>query len=136
MIDDTRTSTLIRVIVAGGRDFDDYAMLCKKLDKILVNHERVKIVSGGAKGADKLGERYAREHGHALEVFPADWNKHGRSAGIIRNAEMARYASHLVAFWDKKSKGTENMIKFAQENGLFVRVVSYNLGVDSTSIRS
>ena len=67
-----------RVIIAGGRDFNDYALLKAKCDTILAEKaatRRIVIVSGAARGADSLGERYAREHGYALDSHPADWNR-------------------------------------------------------------
>jgi hypothetical protein len=113
------------VIVAGGRDFDDYELLCRKLDIILKNQTEVVIVSGAARGADTLGERYAKERGYPVHPFPALWNKYGRRAGFIRNAEMLNYSDALVAFWDGKSRGTAHMIKIAREKGLPTRVVRY-----------
>ena len=118
----------MRVIIAGGRDFDDYEKLCKFCDKILSNQDKVKIVSGTAKGADRLGERYAEERGYKVKRFPAQWAQHKRAAGNIRNDEMADYADGLIAFWDDKSKGTMHMIDLAREKGLKVRVCRY--GVD------
>jgi hypothetical protein len=69
------------------------------------------IVSGGARGVDRLGERYARKRGLPCKVFPAQWAKYGKSAGPIRNAEMAKYTDYGVAVWDGVSRGTANMIK-------------------------
>ena len=66
-----------KVIVAGGRDFFDYTLLSKKLDAILSKKEHIIIVSGMAKGADSLCERYAREHNFLLSHFPALCNQHG-----------------------------------------------------------
>lgn len=90
-----------------------------------MNPEGIQIVSGGARGADKLGELYAHTNLHSLKVFPADWEKFGKSAGYIRNEEMAKYADCLVAFWDGKSRGTKHMIDLAHKHGLQVRVVSF-----------
>ena len=112
-----------RVIIAGGRDFNDYALLKAKCDTILAE----KAASGAARGADSLGERYAREHGYALDSHPADWNTHGKAAGPIRNAQMANSADALIAFWDGKSHGTKSMINIAKKKGLFVRVISYTI---------
>lgn len=117
----------MKVIIAGGRDFNDYDRLVAVLDKVLrrVNKEKLVIISGGARGADSLGERYAKEKGYGLEVYPADWNKHGKSAGYKRNTEMAEVAHALVAFWDEKSRGTKHMIDIAERKELKVRVVNY-----------
>lgn len=83
-----------KVIVAGTRTFDDYDLLCRKLDGMLVNKKithRIVILSGGAKGADALGERYAREREFGSQVFPADWDAHGKAAWPMRNAAVATF---------------------------------------------
>lgn len=115
----------LRVIIAGGRDFDDYDLLCRTMDTLLVNMGRVTIICGKARGADTLGERYAKERGYPVRYYPADWNTYGRSAGFIRNEEMAKNADALVAFWDGKSKGTGHMINLAKKHGLKIRVKNY-----------
>ena len=115
---------MLKVIVAGGREFKDYQKVKDSLQFYLKRFEPsgIEIVSGGAKGADSLGERYAREFGCQVKRFPADWKKYGLGAGPVRNNEMAQYADALVAF-DTGGKGTANMIKQATAKGLFVRVV-------------
>lgn len=116
---------MIRVIVAGGRCFKDYNLLKNKLDIILKNFKEVTIVSGCAKGADSLGEQYAKEKGYNIIRVHADWNKHGKSAGYVRNEEMASISDACVCFWDGKSKGTENMIKISKKFELKLRVINY-----------
>lgn len=117
---------MFRLIVAGGRDFDNYAGLERSLDYLLKNViDDVQIVCGMAKGADRLGERYAKEHGYEVRYFPADWDMDGKSAGFKRNVRMAENADALVAFWDGQSKGTKHMIDTAQRMGLEVRVKTY-----------
>lgn len=115
---------LNKIIIAGGRTFNDYHLLKSKLDIILSNLTDIEIVSGACRGADILGERYAKEHNHGIKYFPADWTK-GKGAGFTRNNQMARYATHLVAFWDGSSKGTAHMIDTAKQYNLHVRVVRY-----------
>ena len=83
------------------------------------------IVSGHAKGADLLGERYSQDKGYDLEIFPANWKKFGKSAGFRRNEQMAEVADGLIVFWDGKSHGTEHMIKIAEENGISTRIINY-----------
>jgi hypothetical protein len=114
----------MRVVIAGSRSFSDYNLLKNKLDHLLQNKtkEQIEIVSGTARGADLLGERYAREKGYKITRFPADWEK-GKKAGYIRNKEMAKYATHAVIFWDGKSKGTRHMINLAKEYKLNYRIV-------------
>ena len=87
---------------------------------LLLNRETLAQMEGA--GADALGERYARDRGYALKVFPAEWKKWGRAAGPIRNAQMADYADALIAFWDGESSGTRDMIRKAEEKGLKVYV--------------
>jgi hypothetical protein len=114
----------MKVIIAGGRDFDDYQKLREFCDKVLKDQQDIEIVSGAAKGADHLGERYAIERGYKTTRFPADWNK-GRSAGYIRNKQMAEYGDALIAFWDGTSKGTGHMIDLAKQYKLKIRICNY-----------
>ena len=120
---------MIKVIIAGTRDFNDYDFLKKNVDYFLQginpNNEEIEIVSGNARGADKLGERYAKEHNLPVKLFPANWDKYGKRAGYLRNQEMANYADVLIAFWDEKSKGTKHMIDIAKKQDLTVIVVGY-----------
>ena len=122
---------MIKVIIAGTRDFNDYAFLKKNVDYFLQginpNNEEIEIVSGNARGADKLGERYAKEHNLPVKLFPANWDKYGKRAGYLRNQEMANYADMLIAFWDEKSKGTKHMIDIAKKQDLTVIVIGYVL---------
>jgi hypothetical protein len=114
-----------RVIVAGGRDFFDYQLMKSKLDTLFSLKNNVVIVSGGAKGADQLGERYAREHHLLISSYPALWNLHGTKAGFIRNEEMAKTANACVCFWDGESTGTKHMIDTAKSMQIPVRVINY-----------
>jgi len=113
---------MIKIIIAGGRNFDDFNRLCKICDEFLQDQNDIEIVSGAYKGADLLGERYAAERNHTIKQFPADWRQFGKSAGLRRNAEMAAYADALIAFWDGESKGTRNMIDLATQAGLNVKI--------------
>lgn len=117
-----------RIIIAGGRDFQDYRLLRSTMDKLLQNKlrkEKIVIICGMAKGADMLGARYAKERGYKIRYFPADWEKYGKCAGPIRNEEMARNADALVVFWDGESHGTKNMIETAERYNLAVRIKKY-----------
>jgi hypothetical protein len=109
---------MIKVIIAGGRDFDDFNKLCQVCDEFLQDQNGIEIVSGAYKGADLLGERYAAERNHPIKQFPANWRRYGKSAGLKRNIEMAAYADALIAFWDGESKGTKHMIELAKQTGL------------------
>jgi hypothetical protein len=110
------------VIIAGSRTFDDYDKLKEICDLIIILTDTEEIVSGGAKGADALGEKYAKETGYPVKRFLADWDQYGKGAGHIRNAQMAMFGDALIAFWDGKSKGTANMIKLAESQPIEVYV--------------
>lgn len=114
-----------KVIIAGGREFNQYDLLKFKCDKILKDLGDVIIISGGARGADALGERYAKERGLKCEKYEADWDTYGKSAGYKRNEEMAKNAGYLIAFWDGRSKGTGHMIDLAKQYNLKVRIIKY-----------
>ena len=115
----------MKVIIAGGRDFKDYEKLKQVCDRMLSKQTKIEIVSGTARGADQLGEKYATEKGYILARFPADWDNYGKSAGYKRNAQMARYADALIVFWDGKSKGTGHMIELAKVYKLKIHIVNY-----------
>jgi len=86
----------------------------------------ITIITGGARGADELAERLAKETDTRLQVMKADWKAHGKAAGPIRNAAMAKAAGadgRLLAYWDGKSPGTADMIKQAKRAGLKVQTV-------------
>ena len=114
----------MKIIIAGSRNFNDYNLLKSSCDNLLTQFTNIEIVSGTARGADKLGERYAREKGYSIKEFPANWSL-GKSAGYIRNDEMAKYADMLIAFWDGTSKGTKHMIDLANKRGIRVEIVRY-----------
>ena len=123
-------SPVFRLIVAGSRNFNNYELLKQKCDSLLsqkrLTHSIV-IISGTARGADRLGERYAAERGYRIERFPADWDRNGIAAGPIRNSQMAAHADALVAFWDGKSRGTRDMIERAEKHNLPIRVVRFQI---------
>lgn len=104
-----------RIIVAGSRTFNNYNCLNDKLNYFLKNlHPNVLIISGTARGADSLGEKFAKLNSYNLIKMPALWNIFGKYAGHMRNIEMAKYATHAVLFWDYKSRGTYDMIEICK----------------------
>ena len=125
----------LRIIIAGSRDFNDYELLKKSAIEIITKKtilpDLTRIVSGCARGADTLGERFAKEFGLEVKKFPADWDGLGKRAGYVRNAEMAKFAVEddndgmLIAFWDGQSTGTKHMIDLAKRYGLEVHVVNF-----------
>lgn len=132
---------MLKVIIAGGRNFKDYKTLRKVCDKVLSEIENVIIVSGKEpNGADKLGEKYAKEKGFIVKEFPADWNdltepcvlrtrkdgtKYNALSGFKRNYKMAEYADALIAFWDGESPGTKDMIEQAKRKKLQIKIHKY-----------
>ena len=116
-------------LVVGSRSFDNYSLMSKKLDKLLSNQKKVVIVSGGARGADSLAERYAAERRYPCKVFKADWSI-GKRAGFARNKQMHEYISSfehrgVVAFWDGKSKGTAHNFELAKQYNNPIRIVRF-----------
>lgn len=117
-----------KVIIAGSRSVkeNDYDLWVKVTD-IIKSLERndTEIVSGTCKGGDKFGEWFAKSWELPVTKFPANWTEYGKGAGYIRKKQMAEYATHLIAIWDGKSKGTKHMIDLANSRGLAVRVIKY-----------
>ena len=122
------TKPTFRVIVAGTRDFAFYEMLCAKLDihlsRVKDTHQVIILSGACPTGADRLGEEYAKEHGYLVEKHPANWDL-GKRAGPIRNQEMVDIADALVAFWNGKSRGTNDVIKRAKAKKIPVMVHRY-----------
>jgi len=115
------------LIIAGGRDFNDYALLKEKVDDLLSEKSgalTIIIISGVAMGADMLGEKYAAEMGYEVQEFPAYWSL-GNEAGAFRNQQMTDAADACICFWDGLSRGTENVIDLANTKGIPVKVISY-----------
>ena len=108
----------MRTIIAGSRIATKFSYILKAIDQAPWTPSVV--LSGRARGADELGEKWATRTNIPVEWFPADWNKFGKGAGYIRNAEMANKAEALIVLWDGESKGTKNMIDLAKIKGLKV----------------
>lgn len=110
----------MRTIIAGSRGFDDYHLLQVTVDRIGSGMAIAVVLSGHAsRGADVLGERYAKEHGIPLELYPADWDTYGRSAGMVRNLEMAVRADALIAF-NMGTPGTNHIVSKMRGDGKIV----------------
>ena len=117
-----------KVIIAGGRDFTDYELLSAVISKLAateLDNKQVSIVSGMARGADALGYMFAHKNNVKVYEFHADWVKHGKGAGFMRNREMGDFADALLAFWDGDSKGTKHMIEYMKKLNKPVYLVSY-----------
>lgn len=111
----------MRVLVCGGRDFNEKEVVYKLLNKIDAETPIASIIHGCAKGADSLAGEWARDYGKFEWKFPADWEKHGKAAGPIRNVEMlhATTPDLVVAF--PGGRGTQHMVDLARKHG-------YNVG--------
>jgi hypothetical protein len=104
----------MRVLICGGRHFSDYELLSSVLDH--VHHfygPFTEIIHGSASGADTLADRWGEERGISVRPFPADWAKHGRSAGPLRNEEMVTRANPKLVVAFPGGKGTEDMVRRA-----------------------
>ncbi len=114
----------MRTIIAGSRNINSLAVLRDAMKQAERREGIVPslIVSGCAKGVDTNGEDWAREQKLPLIRIPALWGKYGKSAGRMRNVEMADYAEALIAVWDGESRGTKMMIDIANKKGLKVLV--------------
>lgn len=107
----------MKIIIAGSRYLDDYWAVDKAIkDSGFLELGVDEIVLGGCKGVDKAAEHWAHNNKIDVVIFPANWGKHGKAAGPIRNKKMSRYVYDtddvvgLVAVWDGKSRGTKCMI--------------------------
>jgi len=121
----------IRLAIVGSRDFTNYNVLKVIISNIFYRNDVLKIaeiVSGGAKGADSLGDRFAKENDIPIKLFLPDWNTYGKSAGFRRNKLIVENCDVLLAFWDGKSKGTQHSINIAKELG--VSTIIYNYQTD------
>lgn len=126
----------LRIIIAGGRDFDNYELLesfCYKVFEQLniQDDDKIIIIEGEAKGADTLAKKFAEENNFECIKFPANWELYGKRAGFIRNQQMANEgkANYLIAFWDWKSSGTKNIIEIMRKKDR-----EYNKNKNSKSI--
>ncbi len=112
---------MMRIAIVGGRDFQDYDLLKTSIDWVPGDV----IVSGGAKGADSLGARFAKENGLELVEYLPDWTKFGKRAGFLRNELIIKDSDVVYAFWDGKSKGTESSINLAKKYKKILNIITY-----------
>jgi len=109
----------MKLAVVGSRDFSDYVLMKEELDKIDFNI----LVSGGAKGADKMSEIYAFDNDIPMIIHKPDWENLGKKAGYIRNVAIVEECDKLIAFWDGISNGTRHSINIAEKAGKLLKVV-------------
>lgn len=109
----------MRVLVCGGRDFNDPTLLNNALDQLHKQHGFTTLVHGDARGADRLAHQWATNNNVTPEPHPADWKKHGKAAGPIRNREMLDTKPDLVVAFPG-GKGTRDMTRQAANAGVQV----------------
>lgn len=113
-----------RVAVIGSRGYDNYEEFKEKLKYYVSNLKSVTFVSGGAKsGADHLIKKFCKEFNYELKEYLPDWEKFGKSAGMIRNQYIIDDSDYLIAFWDEMSKGTKNSIERAEYKQIPIRII-------------
>lgn len=123
-----------KIIIAGSRDFQFCDVMDFYVQAVIKNlkEDTIEIVSGTARGADKLGEQFSAHYDYQLKRMPANWNEYGKSAGYRRNKEMAEYANVAILFWDGESKGTRHMIDLAESHNLATYVFKYSFSCTHT----
>jgi len=114
--------------IVGSRGFNDYEGLKESLLEYDLIETCTKVVSGGARGADSLGERFANEFNIPIEVIKPNWDAFGKAAGFIRNTDIVNKCDVLIAFWDGQSRGTLDSINKARAANKRVIIVEYNNG--------
>jgi predicted Rossmann fold nucleotide-binding protein DprA/Smf involved in DNA uptake len=104
----------MKIAIVGSRDYPNLQQVSQYV-QTLPNY--TVIVSGGARGVDRTAEQAARRCGLETDIYPADWNRYGKSAGYRRNAEIVAACDVVVAFWDGKSRGTSHTLDLARKAG-------------------
>ena len=113
----------MKLSVIGSRTFENYEMLTAEILKLNLNIST--IISGGAKGADALAERWTKENKVQIQLFKPDWKKYGKAAGLRRNESIVESCDYCLAFWDGKSKGTKFSIDYCKKQKKPVKVVLF-----------
>lgn len=103
----------MKLAIIGSRTFNNYELLVSILEQY--KSKITLVVSGAAKGADSLGERWAIKNNIKTLIFPADWEKYGKRAGFIRNEDIIKNCDCVIAFWDGISKGTTHSLSLCEK---------------------
>jgi hypothetical protein len=112
----------LKTAVIGSRSFGDYELLRQTLDRFLISE----LISGGARGADKMAEHYADMMGLPKRVFLPDYQTYGgKKAPLIRNGQIVAEAQQVIAFWDGKSTGTMHAVNQAKKLGKIVHLIRF-----------
>jgi hypothetical protein len=118
----------MKLIIAGSREINDYEFVKSSVEGSIDYHTVDLVVSGGCRGVDALGERWAKEHNIPVKIFPAEWGIYGQEAGPLRNSMMADFSDCLLAIPSTSSRGTWDMIKKMQDLGKTVFIWRYSDG--------
>lgn len=110
----------MKVAIVGSRDYADLERVRAYVKALPAD---TVVISGGARGVDRVAAETARLRGLQVVEYLADWNKYGKSAGYIRNADIINAADIVFAFWDGVSKGTKHSIDLAQKAGKLAEIV-------------
>lgn len=110
----------MKFAIVGSRDFHPLSLVHNLVSGL---PEGSIVVSGGARGVDAAAELAAKRKGFGCEIYPADWNKYGKAAGMIRNTDIVASCDVLVAFWDGESRGTQDSIVKALKMGKQVYII-------------
>ena len=104
----------MRVLVCGGRDFFNEAVVFSALDRLREKSPVTMLIHGAAPGADSLAETWAKAHDVIILRYPADWASHGRAAGPMRNEYMLGHSRPELVVAFPGGKGTTDMVVRAQ----------------------
>jgi hypothetical protein len=117
----------MQLAIIGGRDFSDFELMKKHLEEIKgdLNMKISAVISGGAKGADSLGKKWADENNVETLIFKAEWQIYGRGAGPVRNRKIIYHADFVIAFWDGESRGTANSINICKNTNTRYKIIKY-----------
>lgn len=115
----------MRVLVTGGRDYDDLASVCGALDELRAQHGRLTVIQGGASGADFIARYWCgRQSSVHMINEPADWKKHGKAAGPLRNQRMLDEHKPDLVLAFEGGRGTADMVHRAEAAGVPVKHVA------------
>ena len=110
----------MKVLVCGGRDFQDEALLRATLDELHSSYRFKLLITGGARGADALANAWAVHRGIKNIIYVADWVNHGPAAGPIRNKRMLEGSQPDLVVAFPGGAGTTHMIGIAEKAGVDV----------------
>ena len=116
-----------RILVTGSREWNDFKLVKKELSQFPPD---TTVIHGAARGADRIAGYIARQLGFKVVEYPAQWDKYGRRAGILRNEEMATQSActHVLAFHDDPNlgRGTAHMVRLIRRRGMPVKWISHS----------